>query len=505
MHWIGSKIILISLLLGMVGIPEAIRADDFRPRQLLVKPRAGLNPALRLRQLHAQNQHRVVRQFQRLGGWQLIELQEGESVAEKIRAYKASGLVEFAEPNYRLYAAALPDDPAVLNGSQWALTNIAAPAGWNLIHDASQVIVAVIDSGLRVTHLDLLTNLWTNPGEIAGDNLDNDGDNYIDDIHGFASYYNIAGDRVVGGDVTDTYGHGTHIAGIIGGVGNNGFGGTGVAWRVKLMALKFLNEVGDGSVEDAIACIDYAIAHGAKIINASWNGASYSRSLEDAFLAARNAGVLVVTAAGNENRDNDVIPMYPGQFGFDNILVVTANARNESIWKSSSTYGANTGKNSIDLAAPGEDIYSTGIFSDYSFARKNGTSFSTAFVTGAAALLSARFPHLTAAELRQRITESVDVLPAFVGKTRTGGRLNLAKALQTNPAFDLRLAFERSATSSEIIYQRYPLFSPLILESSTNLTTWSALRTNTINIPPPWTQPIPTSNHSALFYRLRSP
>ena len=476
--------------------------ESYRAGQVLMKPRAGEGFGARLGQLQLRNQHQVLREFQRFGGWQVIELREGESVREKIRDYQDSGLVEFAEPNFKVHAAGLSNDPAVINGSQWGLTNIGAAAAWDLLHDAPQVVVAVIDSGLRITHVDLTNNLWRNPAEVAGDKIDNDGKGIVDDVHGFASYYDLAGIHKISGDVTDAYGHGTHISGVIGAMGNNGIGGSGVAWRVQIMALKFFNDVGDGSFDDAVACIDYAIGHGAQIINASWNGTQKSLMLEDALKAARSAGILFVTAAGNENGNNDLVPLYPGSFGLDNIIVVTANSRTDGIWKTSTGLGANTGLKSVDLAAPGDDIFSTGIFTDESYARKSGTSFATAFVSGAAVLLRARFPQLTAAELRNRLLATTDPVAAFAGKTRTGGRLNLSNALKSDPVAELRLVVS-SGPNPFLIYKSYSLSMPIVLERSTNLKVWLPIQTNSFTSAPPWQQTLTRPANSVLFYRLR--
>ncbi len=490
------------VLIGGVARVDGVIDEPFRPRQVLIKPLAGQVLHTRLDDLVVKNQHRVLRRFERFGGWQLIELQAEESVRDQVRNYQASGLVEFAEPNFKVRAAGVPNDPAFNNGSQWGLTNIGAPAAWDLLHDAPQVVVAVLDSGLRVTHVDLTNNLWRNPAEVAGDKLDNDKNNIVDDVHGFASYYDLAGTHKISGDVTDGYGHGTHLSGVIGAMGNNGIGGSGVAWRVQIMPLKFFNDTGDGSFDDAVACIDYAIKHGAQIINASWNGLDRSQILADAVAAARTAGIHIVTAAGNENRDNDLVPLYPGSFGLDNIVVVTASSKTNGVWKSSTSLGANTGVSSVDLAAPGDDIWSTGIFTDQSYARKSGTSFSTAFVSGAAVLIRARFPQYTAAEIRNRLLTTTDPLAAFAGKTRTGGRLNLEKALKIAPLAPLRLSVS-SGQNPKLTYQSYSVSTPIVLEKSTNLKDWAPIQTNSLATPAPWQQTASISGSTTVFYRLR--
>ena len=170
--------------------------------------------------------------------------------------------------------------------------------------DASGVIIAVNDTGVHYTHEDLAANMWVNPGEIPADGIDNDGNGIIDDVHGFNSINNT-------GNPLDDNGHGTHVAGIIGAVGNNGIGVTGVAWNVELMALKFLSADGSGTLSDIIECIDYARVNGADIMNNSWGGGGFSNSLRNAIERAQDSGIIFVVAAGNETNNNDVSSSYP--------------------------------------------------------------------------------------------------------------------------------------------------------------------------------------------------
>ncbi|MGV3774292.1 MAG: S8 family serine peptidase [Verrucomicrobiales bacterium] len=421
-----------STLMAAPGAPVFPKPGPrFRNDRIIIKLKsARLNAAELLGHKRGKRGHQPLKKL--LEGdstLELVAVGPGETVAEAIASYKASGLVEFAEPDYKIKATALPNDPHFDNGLLWGLNNygqnqgrsgadIKAVQAWDTLHDASDVVVAVIDSGIRYTHEDLAENMWVNPGELPGNGIDDDDNGFVDDIHGI----NAVDDS---GDPRDELGHGTHVAGIIGAVGNNGKGTTGVAWKVKLMACKFLDSKGDGDASDAVQAIDYARKHGARIMNASWGGADYSEAIETAIRDARNEGIIFVTASGNSATDNDLVPMYPANFDLDNIVVVCATSRKDEFDSSYSSYG----KVTVDLAAPGSAIYSTWFNSDRGYTYSTGTSMAAPLVAGAFALLKARFPDENEFELIQRIHASVDQLPALEDKCLTGGRLNLEKAL----------------------------------------------------------------------------
>ena len=280
------------------------------------------------------------------------------------------------------------------------------------------MVVAVIDSGIRYTHEDLGPNMWTNPAEAGGTSgVDDDGNGYIDDIHGINA---ITGS----GNPMDDHDHGTHIAGTIGGVGDNGRGVVGVAWRVRLMALKFLNDLNFGSVSDAIECIDYAIDKGATILNNSWGGGAFNQALFDAIRVAGNSGIIFVAAAGNNSEDNDAVPFYPASFESDNIVSVCATDRADGK-ASFSSYGLVT----TDIAAPGVDIWSAGKDSDTAYRFMSGTSMATPHVTGALTLLKAQFSAESYQQLINRLLSNTDSISSFAGKSQTDGRLNLRLGL----------------------------------------------------------------------------
>ncbi len=358
-----------------------------------------------------------------------------------MEAYKNSPDVLYVEPDYKISlspiektgkvadvdtmsinSAAYPNDP----GYQylWGLHNtgqapfygmadadIDAPEAWGITTGSPNVVVAVVDTGVDYNHPDLAANIWQNSGEIIN-GVDDDGNGYIDDVRGwnFVSKNN---------DPMDDNGHGTHCAGTIAAVGNNGIGVTGTAWNVKIMPLKFLNAQGSGYVSDAISAILYANRKGAAVISNSWSGTGYTQSLKDAIDAS---SAVVVCAAGNSGANSDIAPQYPAAFTSSNILSVAATDYNDKLASFS-----NYGPNSVDLAAPGVSIYSTSKSGTYQYL--SGTSMATPHVSGVAALIKSQNPSMSATQIRSRIFSSVDTISSLSGKVGSGGRLNAAKAL----------------------------------------------------------------------------
>jgi subtilisin family serine protease len=432
-----------------------------REDRFLVKPKDGVSPQ-DLTRFHAESHCELLRHFPGFGGVQVLRVPPGESVRDMVQRYRKGGLVEYAEPDYKInLASVFPNDPSFLDGTQWGLNNagqnggvanadIDAPEGWSAMTSASNVIVAVVDSGVRYTHQDLTGNMWTN-------SLD-------------GSY----GTNVVAGtnDPNDDNGHGTRLAGIIGGMGNNGTGVAGVAWQVQIMACKFVDHSGNGSVSDAIAGLEYAQTNGAQIINASWGLDDFSLSLSNAIAALREAGILVVAAAGNDAVDTDVAPHYPASYNLDNIVAVMATTRRDEVYALS-----NIGATNVDLAAPGEEIYSSDNQSDSSYASDDGTSMATAYVTGAAALLRTAHPSETPAQIIGRLLAAVDPLPSLSGACVSGGRLNLRKAMGV--AVSAPLLSAGSTPNGDFLLQLSG--NPgraYVIEASTNLWQWSDTSTN---------------------------
>lgn len=322
-----------------------------------------------------------------------------------------------------------PNDPAYKDGTLWNLNNtgqrgvadqdIDAPEGWATQHDAPEVIVAVVDTGIRLTHEDLKDNLWTNPGESGSgrenNGIDDDHNGYIDDVHGV----NVINKT---GDPTDDVGHGTHVAGIIAASGNNGVGSVGVAWKAKIMSVKFLNAEGGGSLSGAIEAMDYARKMGAQVINASWGANGYSTLLEESFKEAGDAGAAIACAAGNFGQDIGSVPFTPASFDFPFQLTVAALAASGDLAGYSNYGGAH-------IAAPGDEIYSTYFESDNSYRTLSGTSMASPHVAGALALLRARYPSDTAAQLAQRLISGAKDTNRLVHPLRYNRILKLPRAL----------------------------------------------------------------------------
>lgn len=347
-------------------------------------------------------------------GLYTVNVVAGTDLDEVIAAYQSQANVEYAQHDFRIQVAATPNDPRF--SSLYGLTKIGAPTAWDRTTGSSSIIVGVIDTGIDYNHPDLAANIWRNTREIAGNGIDDDGNGYRDDSMGWDFANNDS-------NPMDDNGHGTHVAGTIGAVGNNGVGVAGVAWNVKLMPLKFLSASGSGSLSSAISAINYAVQNGAKILNNSWGGGGYSTALNDAISRARAAGVIFVAAAGNESNNNDTNPSYPANYNFDNVVSVAATDSNDRL-ASFSNYGAT----SVDIAAPGVGILSTTPNNTYS--SFSGTSMATPHVAGAAALVWAANPSWTYSQVIQRLYSTADVIPGLNGKVAGSLRLNVGRAVQ---------------------------------------------------------------------------
>ncbi|BAY97664.1 putative peptidase [Tolypothrix tenuis PCC 7101] len=315
----------------------------------------------------------------------------------------------------------IPNDPSY--NRQWGLQKINASTAWDYTQGSKSVVVAVIDTGVDYNHPDLAANIWTNTKEIAGNGIDDDGNGYTDDIHGWDF-----GDNDSDPNDNDTTkskrGHGTHVAGILGAVGNNNQGTIGVSPNVSIMITKhYRTNDSVGYLWDVPKGIRYAVDNGAKVINLSLGSSSFDQAQFDALSYANQKGVLVVTSAGNNGRNNDVTPYYPANYDLPNIITVASLGKNNNL-ASDSSYGFQ----SVDIAAPGVDIYST--FADSRYATWGGTSMATPLVTGAAALLLAANPKLTVSELKRDILASVQQVPGLQSKVATGGYLDLSKLTQ---------------------------------------------------------------------------
>ncbi len=327
-----------------------------------------------------------------------------------------------------------PNDPRF--NELWGLHNtgqtggkvdadIDAPEAWSITTGSSSVVVGVIDTGVDYSHPDLAANVWTNPGEIPGNGLDDDGNGYVDDIHGYDFVSND-------GDPMDDNGHGTHVSGTIAAVGDNGVGVTGINWDAQIMGLKFLDSGGYGSTSNAIRAINYAIwmhDHGVNIhlTSNSWGSYGYDQALRDAIEDSGDAGMLFVAAAGNDGNNNDGNPFYPASYDLDNIIAVAATDANDMRVNVLGWWASNYGAASVDLGAPGLYILSTLPGNNYDW--YSGTSMATPHVSGVAALAWSLNPALTAAEVKADILGGVDPVADLAEITVTGGRLNAEKTL----------------------------------------------------------------------------
>ncbi len=419
----------------------------YREDRILIKPKAGINQTV-LDNFHLARKGEVLRTFDGIGHLQVLRVPKGETVPGLIAQYQKSGLVEFAEPDYLGHIYVTPNDPGYTNHLLWGLDTIAAPAAWNVLTSASNIVVAVLDTGVRYTHEDLAANMWVNP---------NDGS------HGWNV---LAGTS----DPSDDNGHGTMVAGVLGAVGNNGKGVTGVAWRVQIMACKCFNSFGIGSISSVITGMDYAQTNGARIINASW-GFTNSLALSNAVYSLRDSNIIIVAACGNSATDIDLNPTYPASYHFDNVVTVAYTTRTDTL-ATASNYGAT----SVHLAAPGDQIYSTFAASDSYYYTESGTSFAAPYVVGALALMLTKYPAETCQQIISRVLNATDPLPSLAGKCVTGGRLNLREAL--SPTIKLTALPTLPGQS----FQLHATAGPnrqCVIQVTTNLVTWSPVFTNT--------------------------
>ena len=364
----------------------------------------------------------------------------------RMEALRATGLFAYVEHNWEVRIQQTPTDSFFVSGELWGLENTGQNGGlagidvnavpaWSIATGDPSVVVAIIDTGIRYTHQDLSGNMWLNPGEIPANGLDDDGNGYIDDVYGINA---ITGT----GNPMDDNDHGTHVAGTVAATAFDTGNHVGVAWDARLMALKFLDSDGRGDVSGAIACIDYAIANGASIINASWGGPGYSQALKDVIDAAGTAGVLFVAAAGNSGINTDTSPFYPAGYDSSNIISVAAIDRDGS-----RAFFSNYGYGSVDLGAPGADIWSTTASSDSSYASFNGTSMAAPHVSGVAALVADHFSSAGVYELRTALLQSATPLTSLNGLTSTGGMINAEAALlmEEDGDMEFQVASERGA------------------------------------------------------------
>jgi subtilisin family serine protease len=398
-------------------------ADEHVPNRLIVRYKDGQsglsNPAVLSTQVKMVRELAKARKtgngVRALNGLNLalVETVQSANLRDVAKALAEDPAVEYVEPDYIRRSSVLPNDPEWRN--QYALQKIQAPQAWEKTKGSQSVIVAVIDTGIDYNHKDLQGNIWINPGEIANNRKDDDGNGYVDDVYGW-DFCNNDNNPMDGNK------HGTHVAGTIAAASNNNLQVAGVAWNTKLVALKFLSDRGWGSVSDAIDAVAYCTAMDFPISNNSWGGGGSSRAMKEAIDRAGQNGHLFCAAAGNSGSNNDSRPHYPSNYTSPNVLSVAASDSADRL-ASFSCYG----KTSVDLAAPGVSILN--LIPNNRVARLSGTSMATPHVAGAAALVLSMNKGAGYAELKRTLMESVDPIKSYEGKMVAPGRLNLLKAL----------------------------------------------------------------------------
>jgi subtilisin family serine protease len=416
--------------------------QQFVANEVLVKFKPGMSENVKtavLERINGNVKERILtKTMERFGDKEGLTLVHTPMAAlEALKKMRGAPEIEYAEPNFIYTHTATTSDPYYTNGSLWGMYGDAttpanqygsqAGEAWAAGRTgSSSVVVGIIDEGIQYSHPDLQGQVWTNPFDPV-DGIDNDGNGYKDDIHGwdFDGNNNEVYDGGSKGNLDD---HGTHVAGTIG-AKNNGSGVVGVNWNITMISCKFLGRRG-GTTANAVKAVDYLtdlkLRHGMNIVasNNSWGGGGYSQALFDAISRANVQNILFVAAAGNGGSDgvgddNDVTASYPSNYTLNNVIAV-ASITSTGARSSFSNYGAT----SVDIGAPGSAINSTTAFNTYS--SYSGTSMATPHVTGGVALYAASNPNATAAQIKAAILNSAVPTPSLAGKCVTGGRLNVS-------------------------------------------------------------------------------
>ncbi|MCB9091558.1 MAG: S8 family serine peptidase [Halobacteriovoraceae bacterium] len=425
------KTFILTLSIGVLPLSFASSSEipDAIPGEYIVKMKKGFSPK------------KVFNDRMKIVG----ELKLGNRIYARVRGnsnvLKKFEQIEYFEPNYRVKEDVIASDK--LAKQQWAIENtgknepysyyktmgipgidLSLGSAWKDTDGDQSIIIAIVDTGVDYNHPDLKDNIWVNTLEASGvDGVDDDGNGIIDDIHG-ATYLTDfeKGDIVENGDPMDDRGHGTHVAGIIGAI-HNKLGVAGTMNRVSIMPVKFLGKDG-GSTFDGMLAIKYAIEAGARVINNSWGGGGYSKSLEDAIKFAAAKDIVFVAAAGNDGTDNGIFKHYPSDYQVENVIAVAAHHSGNGLAPFS-----NYGK-TVHIAAPGQGIYST--YPGNSYRSLSGTSMATPYVSGAVGLLLSVEPQLSAVEVKKRVMETSVKSLAYLGRVESNGRLNIERLLNND-------------------------------------------------------------------------
>jgi thermitase len=418
----------------LTSIQLASAAKNYADGELLVKFKDGVYSA-RANTANSILGAKLLESFPALG-WQRIQLPEGMSLSEGMSFYGRFDGIESVQPNFIYHQLATPNDPQFTASGMYGLNKISAPGAWDITTGNSSIVVADIDSGMRLTHPDLVANKWVNTGEIAGNGIDDDNNGYADDVNGYDFYFNDADPNDVDNGIAGS--HGTHTAGTMGAVGNNATGVVGINWNVKIMVVKIFNnaEAPNDTTTSAMLINAYSYIRmmkdrGVHVVatNNSYGGCSeacgFDQATKDALDALGDDQILTVFAAGNDGINIDNSPSYPASYTSPTVISVASSTSTDAR-SSFSSFGVA----SVDLAAPGSGILST--IPPANYGTLSGTSMATPHVTGALALLASSNQNLSAASLKASILNNVDVLANWNGVVKTGGRLNVLKAIQ-NP------------------------------------------------------------------------
>lgn len=434
-----SKAILMSLVVALtLGLTtrtfaKTQAAPEAVPGEYIVKIKSAKNAGMSVTALGRILGGVVKSRFDGDSHLFVVKKDKSPNGISAMEELKNNPMVQYAEPNYIYHADKTPNDPDY--AKTWGLHNtggkdsdgrigvagidINVEKAWDVTTGSKDVLVAVIDTGVDYTHPDIKDNLWVNEAEAKGKpGVDDDGNGFIDDVYG----YNFADDK---GDPKDGHGHGTHVSGTIGARGNDGLGVAGVNWNVRIMAVKFLDDGGSGTLENAVKAIDYATKMGARIESNSWGGGGFSQALKEAIERAAAKNVLFTAAAGNSGEDNDSSDHYPSNYDVENILAVAA-IDNQGNLADFSDWGLKT----VHVAAPGVNVYSS--INNGGYASWSGTSMATPHVTGVAALILSTNKNLTAVDLKTRIMKTSRPLPSLNGKIASGGIIDAYHAVTSN-------------------------------------------------------------------------